>query len=392
MVTLPFLIFIAVLGVGIVIPVLPIYATEFGATGLELGLVFSLLSFSRMLGLIFIGGLAERYGKKRFIILGLVIYLISSLLYICANSLLQLMGIRILQGIGSSMIVPLAMAYIGELAPFGKEGLYMGIANTAFFLGLAGGPLISGLLVKRWGLNSAFLGMTVFTAIALLLALVSLPSSREGFKRSGKMDILGALRSIMRERIYFSLWFMGFAMDLSRSILMTFFPLLAHNKGLGYDEIGIIMGVFLGVTALVQGPFGRVADHLSKRKIIITSNAVYATLIFFIPFIDSYFLLLFAVLLTGAFVGAAYPALSAIMTELGRGKGMATTMSILQLSNSAGMFIGPIISGKAQDLFGFTIPFEVGALFIIVGVGMVFLLTPHKLGYNEGDSSATQQR
>ncbi|MBC7316915.1 MAG: MFS transporter, partial [Chloroflexi bacterium] len=97
MVTLPFLIFIAVLGVGIVIPVLPIYATAFGATGLEIGLVFSLLSLSRMLGVILIGGIADRYGKKGFIILGLIIYLISSVLYVYAGNLKDLMGILLVK-------------------------------------------------------------------------------------------------------------------------------------------------------------------------------------------------------------------------------------------------------------------------------------------------------
>ncbi|KUK14633.1 MAG: hypothetical protein PWQ16_1047 [bacterium] len=387
MVTLPFLIFIAVLGVGIVIPVLPIYATAFGATGLEIGLVFSLLSLSRMLGVILIGGIADRYGKKGFIILGLIIYLISSVLYVYAGNLKDLMGIRILQGIGSSMIVPLAMAYIGELAPFGKEGLYMGIANTAFFLGLAGGPLISGLLVKNWGINAAFWGMTIFTAVALILAVVFVPSSSGSSKGVKRLDLLETLHTIFSKREYFSLWFMGFAMDLSRAILMTFFPFMAHKKGIGYDEIGIIVGIFLGVTALVQGPFGKMADKYSKKKIIILSNIFYALLIFILPYLTDYLLLLIIMFFTGVVVGAAYPALSAIMAELGREKGMATTMSILQLSNSAGMFIGPVLSGKAQDLFGLGAPFKVGGLFVILGVLLVYLLTSHKLKNDESNTT-----
>lgn len=383
MVTLSFLIFIAVLGVGIVIPILPIYATEFGATGLEVGIVFSILSLSRLLGVIFIGGIADKYGKKKFIISGLSIYLVSSILYVYANSLLDLIGIRVLQGIGSSMIVPLAMAYIGELSPIGKEGLYMGIANTAFFLGLAGGPLVSGLLVKKWGMDAAFWGMTSFTAIALILAIFLIPPSNSSLARSKKVDLLATIKLVFKEKVYFSLCFIGFAMDLSRAILMSFFPLIAYMRGIGYDEIGISVGAFLGITALTQGPFGRVADKFSKRKIILFSNMLYSILIFLVPLCSSYYLLLFIMFLIGIVAGAAYPALSATMTELGRNKGMAKTMSLLQIANSAGMFVGPIISGEAQDLFGISAPFIVGALFMFLGILLVFFLTSDKLGYNK---------
>lgn len=384
MATLSFLIFIAVLGVGIVIPVLPIYATEFGATGVEVGIVFSVLSLSRLLGVIFIGGIADRYGKKKFIVSGLLIYLLSSLLYVYADSLLDLIGIRVLQGIGSSMIVPLAMAYIGELSPMGKEGLYMGMANTAFFLGLAGGPLISGLLVKRWGMNAAFWGMTSFTAIALLLALFLVPPSRYSHSQFKRVDLLATIKLVFKEKTYFSLCFIGFAMDLSRAILMSFFPLLAHLKGIEYDEIGIIVGVFLGITALVQGPLGKVADRFPKRKIILFANMLYSILIILIPLFNDYRLLMLIMLFIGAVAGAAYPALSATMAEFGRSKGMATTMSLLQMANSAGMFIGPIISGEAQDLFGISAPFVIGSLFILFGIFMVYSLTPNKLSYNKG--------
>lgn len=383
MVTLSFLIFIAVLGVGIVIPILPIYATEFGATGLEVGIVFSILSLSRLLGVIFIGGIADKYGKKKFIISGLSIYLVSSILYVYANSLLDLIGIRVLQGIGSSMIVPLAMAYIGELSPIGKEGLYMGIANTAFFLGLAGGPLVSGLLVKKWGMDAAFWGMTSFTAIALILAIFLIPPSNSSLARSKKVDLLATIKLVFKEKVYFSLCFIGFAMDLSRAILMSFFPLIAYMRGIGYDEIGISVGAFLGITALTQGPFGRVADKFSKRKIILFSNMLYSILIFLVPLCSSYYFLLFIMFLIGIVAGAAYPALSATMTELGRNKGMAKTMSLLQIANSAGMFVGPIISGEAQDLFGISAPFIVGALFMFLGILLVFFLTSDKLGYNK---------
>lgn len=377
---LSFLVFIAVLGVGIVIPVLPFYATEFGATTVELGLVFSALSISRLLGVLFIGGIADKFGKKKFIILGLLIYLVSSLLYICANDVVDLVWTRVLQGIGSSMIVPLAIAYVGELAPRGKEGFYMGLINTSFFLGLSGGPIISGLLVKRWGIGSAFWGMTFFTFLALLLALFFLPASKGSAVK--KVDLFGVFNVILSDRNCLAVFSMGFAMDLSRAIVMTFLPLIAHLRGMEYDTIGMLVGLFLALTAIIQGPFGRLADKISKRKLIVSVNLMYALLLLVIPFIDGDYGFFSMIVLMGVAAGAAYPALSAIMTEIGRVKGMALSMSILQVANSAGMSIGPILSGEIQSLFGFKAAFVCGSMALFVGVLLV--LTSHKLGYDKG--------
>ncbi len=390
MVVLSFLIFIAVLGVGVVVPVLPIYAAKFGAMGIEVGFVFSALSISRLIGVLFIGSIADRLGKKKFIILGLFVYLISSILYIYADSLIKLIWVRAFQGLGSAMIVPLAMAYAGELAPSGKEGTYMGIANTFFFLGLGGGPLISGVLVKRWGIDSAFIGMASFTLIALLLAVFLLPSSVSSNRSlRGKTDLLGAFKIIFLNRFYFSFFFVGFAMDLSRSILMTFFPLMANSKGIDYDEIGMMVGFFLSITALVQGPFGKLADRLSKGKIIILTNFIYGVLLITIPLIISRCFLLLTVVLLGIFAGAGYPALAAIMTETGRERGMALSMSVLQVANSIGMSLGPVISGGAQDLFGSVAPFIVGALSLYIGIFLILSLPSQKSRYHEGYSSAS---
>ena len=133
----------AMLGLGIIAPILPLYAETFAATGVQIGFVFTAFSVSRALLGPFVGRLSDRVGRKSLMIAGLGIYATISLLYASADALWQLALFRFLQGIGSVMVLPLAQAYVGDLTPVGKEGRYM----NAFYASATGRKVIERLPV-----------------------------------------------------------------------------------------------------------------------------------------------------------------------------------------------------------------------------------------------------
>lgn len=103
-----------------------------------------------------VGSLSDRWGRKGFLIAGLFIYGLVGLVLPEAGSVANLILIRTFHGFGSAMIVPVAMAYVGELAPQGREGRYMGLLNVAIFTGIGGGPMLGGFFADLWGMASAF--------------------------------------------------------------------------------------------------------------------------------------------------------------------------------------------------------------------------------------------
>ena len=361
--------------------VLPIYAKELGATGTQVGLVFSAFSLLRLLGMPFVGALAERFGKKIFIMVGLAVYFIASLLYICVDSLGGLICVRALHGVGSSMVIPLSMAYVGDLSPVGKEGRYMGIITTSFFLGMGGGPLISGFLVQRWGVNAAFIGMAMLTLVALFIALLFLPRAEPTSKRKGK-GFLRTLKAMFLDPVSQGIYAIRFTMALSRGAVMTFLPLLAFSKGIKYADIGSMVGAYILITAFVQWPFGKLADKFSRWKMVIIGSSIYATLLLGIPFVNDYWLTFALVICIGVAAGSVFPPLTAIMTEVGRERGMAISMTVLQTANSLGMVLGPVISGGLMDAFGIFAPFVAGAIFVYTGA--TFMGSRFKLGWRRG--------
>lgn len=158
----PFLalsIFSSMLGAGIVVPLLPLYAESLGATGLWLGIIFAVFSISNAISTPFFGRLSDRSGRKMFLCVGLFLYGIISLGFVLATSVLQVALVRFLQGAAGGMVLPIAQAYIGDICPEGEEGKWMGYSNAAFFTGFGVGPLMGGGLAEEFGMNAAFLGM-----------------------------------------------------------------------------------------------------------------------------------------------------------------------------------------------------------------------------------------
>ena len=173
--------FAAMLGLGIIAPLMPIYAKNLGATGIWLGIIFSGFSLTRAIFMPIIGRLSDKKGRKRFITSGLLSYSLISLLYPLAAKVYYLTGVRLIHGLASAMVVPVAMAYIGDIAEKGKEGSYMGTFNMALLLGTGAGPFLGGFINDSFGIAPVFYAMAGFTAIAFLAVSythLTLPTKR----------------------------------------------------------------------------------------------------------------------------------------------------------------------------------------------------------------------
>ena len=115
-------IFSSMLGAGIVVPLLPLYAEGMGATGLSLGFIFAGFAITRTLVTPFFGRLSDRKGRKLFLTIGLFTYALVSFAYVLAGHVYHLVLIRLVHGVTGAMILPIAQAYIGDLSPEGEEG------------------------------------------------------------------------------------------------------------------------------------------------------------------------------------------------------------------------------------------------------------------------------
>jgi MFS family permease len=143
-------VFASTMGVGFIGPLLPLYARDLGAAGLSLGMIFAGFSTARFLLTPFIGRLSDRFGRKVFLAAGLAVFSGFSLAYLSAETIGQLILVRALHGASAGMVIPVAQAYIGDIAPKGRESSFMGTFTVSLFTAFGIGPLLGGPLRTKW--------------------------------------------------------------------------------------------------------------------------------------------------------------------------------------------------------------------------------------------------
>ena len=366
------------LGVGIIVPILPIYAENLGATGLWLGVIFAGFSLSRTISMPLIGRFSDRMGRKRFISFGLLVYTISSLGYIYASSALELVIVRIIQGFSSATIIPIAMAFIADISPPEKEGSYMGIFTIALFLGFGTGPILGGFTKDLIGMQADFLIMGGLCFLAFFLVLIYLPRSSSLQKNAPSTDI--PFRTILQSRNIIGICCYRFASAFCRGSIMTFLPIYANSAlKLNGSQIGLVIASSILLTALLQFPFGKLADKLNRKMLVILGSILYFSIVPFIPSTLNFIQILTLNIALGFFGALSLPAASALTVKEGKTYGMGSTMAIFNVAMSVGLAIGPLTSGIFLDLWGLSGVFYLCTILGFLGTATVAWLFSKKV-------------
>ena len=355
------------LGSGIVIPLLPLYAESLGASGLWLGVIFAAFPISRILTTPVFGRLSDRKGRKSFISIGLFAYGIISFGFIYSNTVLQLVLMRFLHGFAGALILPIAQAYVGDISPPGEEGKWMGYANAAFFGGFGFGPLIGGVLSEYLGMDVAFLAMGILSLLAFAIVIFFLPA----IKPKQSATSYPSFREMSRSGMIVGLFTFRFTLTLGRSIFFIFLPILAtYSLGLRPSLVGILLAVNILLMSLLGIPSGRIADRLSRRFLVVVGCLVSSIFLMVVPLGNTFGLLLALAVLGSVGSAIAIPAASALVVEQGKKYGMGSSIALFSMAFSIGMVVGPITGGVIADFTGINSAFYFGAVITLVGAGL----------------------
>ena len=360
-----FSLFIAMLGAGVISPTMPLYAETLGATGWGLGMIYSSFSVSRAVFMPVVGKLSDRRGRKLFIVMGLTIYTLASIGYIWADSVVQLVWIRFLHGVGSAMIVPVASAAIGDISPRGREGRLMGSFNVALFLGFGAGPLLGGLVMDALSMSWVFILMGGLSFVSLVSIMILLPERQ----RRGRLknQQISRLNTLWKKPVFRGLVTFRFSNAVARGSVTAFIPVFASRMDIPAGRIGLLISVNIMLTGVVQHFFGPVADRLNRQKLVVFGNMIGVIPLLLTPFARNFLDLMVLGVLMGAGSGLAFPAASAIATELGRVHGMGNIMGFFNQSMSIGMITGPVVAGFIMDLFNVSVVFIFGGIVGVIG-------------------------
>jgi len=350
-------------GMGIISPILPVYAQTLGASGVWIGFIAASYAISRAISLPGFGLLSDRHGRKIFLTTGLGASAALSFGYVFAPDVTSLTAVRFIHGVCSAMIIPIATAYIGDLAPEGQEGKWMGYNNTAFFLGFGAGPMLGGFVADHWGISVAFNAQGVMNLLAFLSILLFVPETmaRKAKNRKlggySKMFGSGVLKGLLSYRVIY---------EMSMTAITTFLPIYcAIRLGMDKTQVGILIGVNLIGVSLLQIYTGRVTDRFNKRTLVTWGGLGTFVILALMTVANSFWMLLVLMGLRAVSSSFSMPAIAGLSVTQGRKFGMGSVQSIMGLATSAGDAIGPVAAGLVNDTWDVTTVFYFAA-----GVGV----------------------
>lgn len=366
LVPLLFAVFVSMLGVGIISPILPVYAEMMGAGGFAIGIIFGLFSLSRAIVMPVYGRISDLKGRKIFIILGLSAYCVLSFAYVAAETVAALAVVRLFHGLASAATIPIVMAYVGDMSPPGEEGRLMGLYTTVLLMGFGSGPIIGGIVKDTLGINAAFyiMGGLVFVGLLMVIFMVTEP------KEKGKVSEKYPFREMFDNRKIRALFAFRLANAVGRSAIFAFLPIFGHNLlSLSGTSIGFLLSAVVIVASVFQVPSGILADRVSKVNLVVAGGVLNAVGLMAVGFCKSFAAIVVVVVLLGLSGAIALPALTAIAVNEGREIGMGSVMGIFNFAMSIGQSFGPFAAGYMMSMSGIRAPFYFAGTVAILGTG-----------------------
>jgi MFS transporter, DHA1 family, multidrug resistance protein len=364
--------FATMLGIGTIAPALPLYAQLMGATGFWIGVIFSSFSLARTTFLPIFGKLSDRHGRRMLLLIGLSGYAIFSSLYVMADSVFTLSLVRFLHGMAASMVFPVAVAYVGDLAPAGEEGHLMGGFNSAAFLGMSFGPLLSGVLMDHAGISAAFLALAVISLITAIICLVSLPDYR--VRPRNPVPLLDVFcHPALRIPIFFY-----FVYSVAYVTFLIYLPVITRSMGqFSGTDVGILLFAGTVTMAVVQKISGRIADTSNKYVLLATGITIIAVSCILIAFADNFFEYLGSVIVLGCGFGLSLTTASALVAIAGRETGQGSAAGVVNMAQGVGYIIVPALFGLVMDYAGIRSVFIITA--VIALAAAPFLLSAGRI-------------
>ena len=348
-----FAVLVDLVGFGIVLPVLPFYAKDFGADLLQIGLLFTIYSLVQLVMAPLWGRLSDRVGRRPVIILGLLGSAFAYAIFARADSLAMLFLSRIVGGIGGSTI-PVAQAYIADVTPPGRRAGGLGLIGAAFGLGFVIGPALGGVLS---GLSPGSPAAPGYTAAALCLgnalaALLWLPESRRPGTsgRTSRFNLPAALAEVARSR-QIRLILAGYlCITMAFSTLFPTLSMLASERfAMGTRQAGYLFALLGIVSVIVQGGLvRRLVPRFGERTLLRVSGVPFCLGLLLVGAATTGPALLAGLVLIGIGYGGSIPSVLALLSRatdperqgavLGLGQSVGSVARVLSLTMAGGLF------------------------------------------------------
>jgi len=356
---------VSMLGLTVIAPLIPHYVNTMGIGGFGIGALFAAFSLTRVIVTPFIGARSDRTGRKHFICAGLLLYAVVSLLYIPAHTIYLLILVRMLHGFSAALIIPISLAYAGDIAKEGNEGRMISTMLTVIFVGAGLGPLFGGFVHHYFSYQTVFLVLAILGVLAFAVVRFGLPETRKEGEREKSFI---TFKELLRKDILKVLLIWGVSAPMGKAMILAFLPVVGMKMGITPIQSGLVISGFIIFMGLLQAPIGARLDRISNMKkvfLLFTGTLIIAVGLFFFPGCGSLPALFVAAGVVAVGSAIAFPVGFDIATVLGKHGGMGLVIGLLSTSFNVGNAVTPLLAGAVYDLFNLSAAFYVIAIVIL---------------------------
>ncbi|MGM0903575.1 MAG: multidrug efflux MFS transporter NorA [Bacillota bacterium] len=364
--------FIAFLGIGLVIPVMPTLMNELGITGTVVGYLTATFAIAQLILSPFAGKAADKIGRKIMIVIGLFLFGFSEFLFGLGKEIEVLFVSRILGGISAAFIMPAVTAFIADITTKETRPKALGYMSAAISTGFIIGPGIGGFLAD-FGSRVPFFFAGGLGTIAggLSILLLTEPQRSEEEYEGVSMEKAGMKRIFAP--LYFIPLVLIFIASFGLAAFESFFSLFVDHKfQFTPTDIAIVItgGALFGAIAQVL-LFDRLTRIWGEIKLIRYCLILSAVLVFLMTVVHSYFAILLVTFIVFVGFDLFRPAVTSYLSNIaGREQGFIGGMN--SMFTSLANIFGPIIGGMLFDI-NVNFPYYFATVILIVGIGLTLL-------------------
>lgn len=381
-----------------IIIALALYADIFNASGLVAGLFGTAYALIRLLLALPIGRYVDIGNSKRYLLAGLITNVVVLFGYTLVGNVGHVIFLRVLQGMGSALLLISATTVVGEIAPQEERGRWIGTFNQTFSLSSFSGDIVGGTLLTVVGFQSTYGVLIAVTVLALVLVYVFVRDNPGTTADPDELPGAESYRLLLRRNAIKALVMFRFAFSFGKMAVVLFLPIYARTQfGMQAMLIGAVLAGGKLTKAGLQGYVGSFSDRVGHLEYFITVGAIlFAVGTAAIPFapvvsglpdvsvallgyrltlVPAFFFLFACYLLLGIADCFRIPTSMTLFVNEGEHyDAVAGSLSLRSVSWQVGALLGPLIVGTLFDVSSFLVGFWVAAGFIVVSAGIFLVL------------------
>ncbi|MDH6353468.1 DHA1 family multidrug resistance protein-like MFS transporter [Brevibacillus sp. 1238] len=349
-----FNLFIAYVGIGLVVPVMPSFAHELNLSGEVVGYLISAFAFAQLLASPITGVWVDTFGRKKMIVFGLFLFAFSELMFGLGNQVWILFLSRVLGGISDAFIMPAVISYIADRTSLEDRARVLGYQAAAISGGFIIGPGLGGFIAEL-GIRAPFFFAAGFAGIAAVISLFvleeSLTKEQMAKNKAQKVSVsfIGEIKKSFRS-IYFVPLLIVFVLSFGLAAYEMMFSLFVDAKfGFTAKDIAVIItvGSVFGVVAQIAF-FEKLVDKFGEKNMIQTTLVTAALFIFATVFINSYWGIMVVSSIVFFACDLLRPAVTTLLSKMAdEDQGFVAGMN--STYTSLGIIVGPAVGGILFD-------------------------------------------